>query len=156
MPYLSQQQIATLTFLIIATLMMIISPAHSASGRYCKIDHYHSGSGDEAKSHAQAKASAARAWSSFTAWEYGNKWSNISIAMNTKYSCSHPTTGWKCTVVAKPCKYSGAARKVRKKARRSRKASRKRTYRRKAKSRRKAKRRVRARRIKAKKWTMAW
>ncbi len=177
MPYLTHQQLATLSFLVVASIMLLISPAHAGGGRYCKIDHYHSGSGDTVSTLSQAKASASRSWSSFTAWEYGNQWGNISLAMDRNYKCSHPTTGWKCTVTAKPCKADLVARKLRKKAPKTRKFYRKRTraatrrarvrhntrYSRKVRShagkRRYSKRKRTVRKpryAKAKKWTMKW
>ena len=178
MPYLTHQQIVTLSFLVVASLMLLISPAHAVGGRYCKIDHYHSGSGDIAPTLAQAKASAGRSWSSFTSWEYGRQWGNISLSLDKNYKCEHPTTGWKCSVTAKPCKSDLVARKTRKKTstsyrkrrrtatRRSR-ARRTTRYSRKARHQRKRryshhrssqrKRTLRkSRYAKAKKWTMKW
>ncbi len=172
MPSFSDKQITTFSFLFIAFLMLVMPSAHASGSRYCKVDHYHSGSGEEARSQVLAKRSADRSWSSFTAWEYGQQWGKISIAMNKNYRCSHPTTGWKCTVSAKPCKITGRSASVKRSLKKSKKVRRRvRKHRRISKRHHSRKRYTRTRytkkrmarkrshtirRKKIKKWSMKW
>ena len=72
-------------------------------GRVCMSDHFHDGSGTGAtKRHAEA--AAARAWSEFTAWEYGGNWGGFSYAASKSMQCSGGSGAWNCAASARPCR----------------------------------------------------
>jgi hypothetical protein len=69
----------------------------------CMVDHFHDGSGN-GPSRKQAETAAIRAWSEFTAWEYGTPWGRYAIAESKKMDCSQGGMGWNCAVQARPCR----------------------------------------------------
>ncbi|MGI9521990.1 MAG: hypothetical protein ACR2PG_10115 [Hyphomicrobiaceae bacterium] len=71
---------------------------------YCAVGHFHTGSGKVQKSKKRAIRSAARDWSSFTAWEYGTDWAKWRNARSKEINCSGPRGEVSCTVSARPCK----------------------------------------------------
>ncbi len=83
-------------------------------GRYlCTVSHEHSGTGTSQRTKRLAIRSAARDWSSFTAWEYGTDWGRWSLARGKKISCQGARGNVTCTVVARPCKRWRRARRRR-------------------------------------------
>ena len=72
-------------------------------GRVCMVDHFHVSSGNGA-TRKQAEASAARAWSEFTAWEYGGTWGSYNNAGSKSMQCSDSGGGWSCQATARPCR----------------------------------------------------
>jgi hypothetical protein len=75
-----------------------------AGGRTCMADHYHDGSGS-GRTRGAAQAAAIRAWSDFTAWEYGNSWGHYSAAAGKSMSCSGSRGSFSCSTSARPCRY---------------------------------------------------
>ncbi len=71
---------------------------------YCTVDHYHSGQGTAQRTKKRAIRSAARAWSEFTAWEYGTDWAKWRYARSKAVSCDGPKGAVICSVEARPCK----------------------------------------------------
>lgn len=72
-------------------------------GHVCMKDHTHLGKGGDANQ-AIALTKAARDWSDFTAFEYGEAWGNFAIAANKSMSCGQLRDAWMCEVVAVPCR----------------------------------------------------
>ncbi len=73
--------------------------------RCCFSDgHSHYGAGDTEISKERAMMSAARAWSSFTVWEYGRSYGNASIAIAKNMQCSGGGRAWTCSFEATPCR----------------------------------------------------
>jgi hypothetical protein len=68
----------------------------------CMLDHFHDGSGSGA-TRSQAERAAIRAWTDFTAWEYGSHWGRYGLAVSKSMSCSGGG-GWSCSVSARPCR----------------------------------------------------
>ena len=75
-------------------------------GRICLSDHFHDGSGS-GSSRRQAEGAAARAWSEFTAWEYGAEWGSFSNAASKSMNCSDSGGSWQCQASARACKSGG-------------------------------------------------
>ena len=71
--------------------------------RICMADHFHDGSGN-GKTRKAAESDAARAWSDFTAWEYGGAWGSFGNAVGKSVSCGLTGGGWGCDVNARPCR----------------------------------------------------
>jgi hypothetical protein len=69
----------------------------------CMLDHFHDGSGIGATK-AQAQASAIRAWSDFTAWEYGDRWGKWQLAESKSGGCTGSGKNFSCNVSARPCR----------------------------------------------------
>lgn len=69
----------------------------------CLADHFHtqSGTGSTKK---EAQRAAARAWSEFTAWEYGTSWASFRRAASRSIKCSKSDTGWSCVADARACR----------------------------------------------------
>jgi hypothetical protein len=102
-------------------LAMIVGDAGSASaqgladlhshrregGRICMSDHFHDGIGSTQPTRAQAVTSAARAWSDFTALEYGGAWGSWGMAASKQIRCGASSfgRGYSCNVSARPCKH---------------------------------------------------
>lgn len=72
-------------------------------GRLCLVDHYHDGSGS-GRTQAAAAAAAVRAWSDFTAWEYGSSWGRYGLAVGKSMKCSRSAGGFSCDVSARACR----------------------------------------------------
>jgi hypothetical protein len=72
-------------------------------GRLCMSDHYHHGGGDGATKKA-AQVQAIKSWQDFTALEYGSNWASFSRAGSKGISCSQNSTGYECSIEARPCK----------------------------------------------------
>ena len=86
---------------------------------FCTANHSHVGTGKAQRTKKRAIRSAARDWSSFTAWEYGTDWGKWRYARSKYVSCDGPRGAIVCTVEARPCKPLR-----RKRARRSRRSRR--------------------------------
>jgi hypothetical protein len=71
--------------------------------KVCMTEHEHYGEG-ELPSRRGAEAAAKRAWSSFTAWEYGQAWGNYALAAGKKMSCTQSGGRWLCKTTARPCR----------------------------------------------------
>jgi hypothetical protein len=69
----------------------------------CMADHFHDGTGT-ARTRAGAHLAAIRAWSEFTAWEYGSSWGSYGLALSKSAKCARSSSGWSCTVQARPCR----------------------------------------------------
>ena len=72
-------------------------------GRTCQVGHYHSGSGS-GRTRKLAEIDAIKSWSSFTAFEYGTDWARFSKAASKRMSCSAGSSGYDCSLEARPCK----------------------------------------------------
>jgi hypothetical protein len=72
-------------------------------GKTCMADHYHDGSGT-GRTRAAAQAAAIRAWTDFTAWEYGNRWGSYAAAVSKSMNCSGGGGNWACSTSARPCR----------------------------------------------------
>jgi len=73
-------------------------------GKLCMVDHYHSGSSSGAKEKKAALAEAIKSWAEFTAWEYGTDWAKWTKAASKGMTCSQESSGWGCSIEARPCK----------------------------------------------------
>jgi hypothetical protein len=71
--------------------------------KVCMIKHEHYGEG-ELPSRRGAEATAKRAWSSFTAWEYGRPWGSYALAESKKMNCTQSGDRWLCKTTARPCR----------------------------------------------------
>jgi hypothetical protein len=69
----------------------------------CMLDHFHYGSGN-GPTRAQAARAAIRSWAEFTAWEYGDPWGRYFMAASKKVTCALGSSGWSCSVEARPCR----------------------------------------------------
>ncbi len=76
--------------------------------RMCMVEHDHHGDSRPNASKEQAAIEAARAWSSFTALEYGREWADIRLSIDQHLNCApvvlHSGQSWQCKVKAKPCR----------------------------------------------------
>ena len=72
--------------------------------RTCMSDHFHHGSGSTYADKKRATADAIDSWQGFTAAEYGTDWARFANAGSKKISCSPNSSGWSCSVEARPCK----------------------------------------------------
>ncbi len=72
-------------------------------GRVCFTDHFHSGSSSGHATRAAAEKDAQAGWSSFTAFEYGDRWGSWRIAASKSMKCSQ-SSGWGCQIEARPCR----------------------------------------------------
>lgn len=99
-----------------AAVFLLSSPMPSQAGRLeflhdkvligghvCMKDHTHLGKGGDAHQ-PTAMSKAARDWSEFTAFEYGDAWGNFAIAGNKSMSCGQFRDAWMCEVEAVPCR----------------------------------------------------
>ena len=74
-------------------------------GRYlCTTSHEHTGLGDMQKTRKLAIRAAARRWSAFTAWEYGDAWATWRHARGKKVTCEGQKGAISCVVLARPCR----------------------------------------------------
>jgi hypothetical protein len=73
-------------------------------GRTCLLDHFHDGSG-AGSTRAAAQRAAMRAWSDFTAWEYGNRWGSYGASISKRMSCSGGPGNYSCDTSSRPCRY---------------------------------------------------
>ncbi len=71
--------------------------------KVCMVGHFHDGAGS-GKTRKLAEADAARAWSQFTAWEYGGRWGSYGNAANKTMNCSNSGGSWSCQTEARPCR----------------------------------------------------
>ena len=74
-----------------------------SGNKICMADHFHSGSSAGRNSRKEAEAAAISDWAGFTAWEYGAAWGSFAMAESKTISCA-PSSGWGCTVEARPCR----------------------------------------------------
>lgn len=74
------------------------------SGRVCFVDHWHYGSSGLQSSRKQAERAAIGSWASFVAFEYGTDWARFGRAASKKMTCSQNSSGWDCSLEARPCK----------------------------------------------------
>jgi hypothetical protein len=72
-------------------------------GRLCMSDHYHDGSGYGPTQKA-ALRDAVGSWAGFTDLEYGSDWARWGKAASKTSSCSKTSSGYECSVSARPCK----------------------------------------------------
>jgi hypothetical protein len=72
------------------------------AGKTCMADHFHDGQGS-GSTKTQAQAAAVRAWSDFTAWEYGRRWSRWQSSASKSESCSGNSGTISCNVSSRPC-----------------------------------------------------
>ncbi len=72
--------------------------------KLCMSDHYHQGSGSSPSSKRAAEIAAGRAWSDFTALEYGNAWGSWTMAVGKTSDCGQSAGSWSCSVSARPCR----------------------------------------------------
>ena len=75
-------------------------------GRICMADHFHDSSGN-GKTRKAAEMDAARAWSEFTGWEYGDAWGSFSNAASKSMQCGDAGGSWNCQATARPCRSGG-------------------------------------------------
>jgi hypothetical protein len=73
-----------------------------ASGKTCMADHFHDGQGT-GPTRTQAQAAAVRAWTDFTAWEYGRRWARWQLSASQSGSCSGGSGNINCNVSSRPC-----------------------------------------------------
>ena len=57
------------------------------AGKTCMADHFHDGQGT-GPTKAQAQSAAIRAWTDFTAWEYGRRWAKWQNSVSRSGSCT--------------------------------------------------------------------
>jgi|SRR4029450_5728848 hypothetical protein len=74
------------------------------AGKTCMADHYHDGQGT-GPTKAQAQAAAVRAWTDFTAWEYGRRWAKWQNSVSKSGSCTGTRGNISCNVTSRPCTY---------------------------------------------------
>ena len=74
------------------------------AGKTCMADHFHDGQG-AGPSKVQAQAAAVRAWTDFTAWEYGRRWARWQLSATKSSSCSGSAGNISCHVSSRPCSY---------------------------------------------------
>jgi hypothetical protein len=74
------------------------------AGKTCMADHFHDGQGS-GPTKAQAEAAAVRAWTDFTAWEYGQRWARWQLSASKLGSCSGSRGNISCKVSSRPCIY---------------------------------------------------
>lgn len=78
------------------------------SDRQCMVEHTHHGDSRPNSSKEAAAVEAARAWSGFTALEYGSEWANIKLSIDQGLDCRPVDVrhghAWQCKVTAKPCR----------------------------------------------------
>jgi hypothetical protein len=74
-----------------------------AGGRTCLLDHFHDGSGSGPTRPAAMRA-AMRAWSDFTAFEYGGRWASYGAAASKRMGCSGGPGNYSCSTSARPCR----------------------------------------------------
>jgi len=98
------------------TLLLALMPAGAQStgldrlhaqarvgGKVCMTEHEHYGEGTMA-SRRGAELAAMRAWSRFTAFEYGSQWGSYRAAAGKKLDCSQAGRSWVCKTWARPCR----------------------------------------------------
>ena len=74
------------------------------AGKTCMADHFHDGQGT-GSTKAQAQAAAVRAWTDFTAWEYGGRWARWQLSASKSESCTGSRGSISCNVSSRPCTY---------------------------------------------------
>jgi hypothetical protein len=74
------------------------------AGKTCMADHFHDGQGT-GPTKAQAQAAAIRAWTDFTAWEYGRRWARWQLSVSKSANCSGSRGNVSCNVSSRPCTY---------------------------------------------------
>ncbi|RPI42189.1 MAG: hypothetical protein EHM67_07080 [Hyphomicrobiaceae bacterium] len=72
------------------------------AGKTCMADHFHDGQGT-GPTKAQAQAAAIRAWTDFTAWEYGRRWAKWQLSVSKSANCSGSRGNISCSVQSRPC-----------------------------------------------------
>jgi hypothetical protein len=72
-------------------------------GKTCMTEHEHYGEG-EMPSRRGAQQAAIRAWSVFTAEEYGKSWGSYAMAVGKKMDCKQSGGRWACKTTARPCR----------------------------------------------------
>jgi hypothetical protein len=72
--------------------------------KLCFADHYHYGTSGGLASKKAAEAEAIRSWAGFVAWEYGDAWASIKLAVSKNMSCSNSAGSWSCNLEARPCR----------------------------------------------------
>lgn len=86
------------------TIGEYLHAARRERGFVCYSDHYHYGSSSAQSSKKAAEAAAISSWSSFVDFEYGSAWASYSKSGSKKMTCSQSTSGWDCSVEARPCR----------------------------------------------------
>ena len=72
-------------------------------GKTCLVDHFHDGSGS-GPTRAAAQRGAMRAWSDFTAWEYGGRWGSYRASISKRMRCSGGPGNYSCETSSRPCR----------------------------------------------------
>ena len=72
------------------------------AGKTCMADHFHDGQGN-GPTKAQAQAAAIRAWTDFTAWEYGRRCAKWQLSVSKSANCSGSRGNISCSVQSRPC-----------------------------------------------------
>jgi hypothetical protein len=70
----------------------------------CMSDHTHQGSSTGQPTKKAAEVAAQRAWSSFTALEYGDHWGNPALAGSRTMKCNGGGSSYNCDFEARPCR----------------------------------------------------
>lgn len=85
-------------------------PKKMPNGKVCRTNfgieaHFHGANGAKPSKDA-AQTEAIRDWSRFTAFEYGRRWGNWSLAIGHSMTCAHDTNAgvWRCRAEAQPCR----------------------------------------------------
>ena len=73
-------------------------------GRTCMLDHFHDGSGS-GPTLAAAQRAAMRAWSDFTAFEYGSRWASYGASISQRMRCTGGRGNYSCDASSRPCRY---------------------------------------------------
>lgn len=74
------------------------------AGKTCMADHFHDGQGT-GPTKAQAQSAAIRAWTDFTAWEYGRRWAKWQNSVSRSGNCTGSRGNISCNVTSRPCTY---------------------------------------------------
>ena len=72
-------------------------------GRTCMRDHFHDGSGS-GPTRAAAQRAAMRAWSDFTAFEYGPRWGSYGASIRQRMRCTGGPGNFSCDTSSLPCR----------------------------------------------------
>ena len=73
-------------------------------GKTCLSDHWHYGTSNTMRTKRLAQRDAIASWQGFTDFEYGSDWARWSRAASKKMGCKKVSSGWECSVEARPCR----------------------------------------------------